>query len=247
MNLADYAPASETLRARIALVALGFCIASGCGGLPIEWERWDFPPPGAGAGSALRSRAASWEENLFGRHLSPEGLLLYRTPAEPLAAGGFYQDLADQAAWSGHLLAALSFRAAVEEPAEADRERILAVVRGMRLLHDATGTPGYIARCILPSPLVEKVAANPERWEPSAAGVGFSCRLPPSKDQYAGYVFGLCAARALVDDEEVRSTCDGILHRIAANWRAGGYRIRDGGGSVPRFCDMRPRIFGIPI
>lgn len=72
-------------------------------------------------------------------------------------------------------------------------------------------------------------------------------RAIPSKDQYSGVVLGLTAASCFVEDEQVQSECQRLLVAMARNLVQGDFRFRDGDGEVPKFCDIRPRFFGIAI
>ena len=231
------------------LLAIGLvtaCACAGCGGLPIAWERWDLPEVDANTPSVLRERVRIWERQLYEHHLSEEGLLLYRTPTIADPATGRRLDLADQACWSGYLLAGLAFKVACDAD-PVDLERLRLVVSGMRLLHDVTGTPGLIARCVLPESMVDVLAHHREEWSADHRGNGYCFRGNVSKDQYAGYVLGLTAAAILVGDREIRADCVEIIENIARHLHAGGLRIRDGEGKVTRFGDLRGRILGVPI
>lgn len=229
------------------LAAISLAVAcSGCGGLPIHWERWDLPDVDPNSAAALRERVRVWERQLYEHHISEEGLLLYRAPSSPHPETGLRMDLADQSCWSGYLLAGLAMKS-VCEPEPGDEERLRKVVAGIRLLHDVTGTPGLIARCVVPREMADALARHPEYWGIDARAEPYAYRGNPSKDQYAGYIFGLTAAAVLVDDEAVRRPCIEILENIARHLHDGDLRIRDGDGTVTRFGDLRGRIFGIPI
>ncbi|MEE8142024.1 MAG: hypothetical protein V3T77_02885, partial [Planctomycetota bacterium] len=217
-----------------------------CAGRPILWQRWDLPAPGVDSPLRLYTRMQALEERLHRDHLSPEGLLLYRIPSEPHPEAGTRLDLADQACWSGYLLAALSFQYACE-PSRELLHTIRRVCRGLGLLHDVTGTPGLLARCVLPVELAPLVQHHPEDWHSSTTHPELAWRGDVSKDQYSGYVFGWCAALLLIQDTEVQATGQRVLRDVAHHLEAGGLRIRDGAGRVTTFGDLRGRIYGVPI
>ena len=104
----------------------------GCRGLPIDWQHWQLPPLPADLPEALHGRALDWQQHLQAAHLSPQGLLHYRRPTVAADRSGAWLDLADQACWSGHLLAATAFRQAVE-PTVAHLQAVRSALEGLAL------------------------------------------------------------------------------------------------------------------
>lgn len=231
---------------RAALVCALASAACGCRGGPIEWERWGIAPPGPEAGAELRKKAELWEERLFAHAISPEGVLLYRMPIEPHLVSGPYEDLADQACWTGYLLAALCFRHHVE-PSTETAAVIGRVFAGMRLLHDVTGTRGYIARCVVPAEVAPAIAHDPSVWRPARGDESLWYRSDTSKDQYSGFVFGLTACALLAPDARERAGARELLRAVASHVAAAGLAIRDESGEITNYGDLSPRIVGVPI
>ena len=149
----------------------------------------------------LATKALAFEHALEERHLSAEGLLLYRIDLRSIEADlsrGTYPDLADGATFTGLLAAAACGRASfVSGPARqaalADADRALA---GLELLMAVTGSPGLLARAARRAPAPE---GAPERRRWSRGGPGYeeySFRGNVSMDQYANGLLpavGLCA------------------------------------------------------
>ncbi len=160
----------------------------------------------------LATKALAFERALDERHVSPEGLLLYRVDLRSIEMDmrrGTYPDLADGATFTGLLAAAACGRATFEsgparESALAHAGRALA---GIELLMAVTGSPGLLARAARRAPAPE---GAPERRRWSRGGPGYeeySFRGNVSMDQYANGLLpavGLCAehfparARALI-------------------------------------------------
>ncbi len=221
-------------------------VLSSCAGRPIHWQRWSFPPPGEDSPLVLRQRIREVEEALWRRHVSPEGLLLYRIPTRLHPVAGVRLDLADQACWTGYLLAALSFQHACE-PSPRTLERVRHVLEGLRRLQEVTGTPGLLARCIVPAEMVEVVQHRARDWRRGVGDGSYAWRGDASKDQYSGYLFGLTAALRLVEDEGVQAIGRRLLAEVARHLHRGGLRIHDERGRITTFGDMRGRILGVPI
>jgi hypothetical protein len=145
--------------------------------------------PGARA-DPLADKAASFRRSLVERHLSPEGLLLYRVRGSTIERArreGLYPDLADTPTFTGLLAATSCLRADVAAPDEraealADAERAIA---GLELLTAVTGRPGLLARAVRPMPLPADGSWDDD-WFPGGLGFeSFSWRGNTSVDQYA--------------------------------------------------------------
>lgn len=157
---------------------------------------------------AAEPDAAHINQELRARHL-PYGMVLDPIFASP-SSGEIvnYTRCGDSAIWTGHYLAAESFRYAVTQDPEALAE-ILGLLEGIRALVQVTG-PGLLARCTFPetSPYT-KMITDEERshgsWTGAVNGEGWVWIGNTSRDQYAGIFFGLNAAWELVPDPEVQT------------------------------------------
>ncbi len=226
--------------------------ASGCRSDPPYRAEND---PGAGGPTALsiHEKADRFERLLEERHVSPDGLLLYRVRLKDpafLAGQPYYEDYADQAIWGGCLLAAECFRFAVTGSDEA-RAAAVKAFGGIDLILSVSGEPGLAVRSVAPA---AAIAAHPEpdptaKWEPAAPPwERFVYRGNVSKDQYAGLVFGLAVAwRHLAPHEpevaaRIRHHAGAIVDRLLRD-----RMILTERGEPTRFGNVRGRILGAPI
>jgi hypothetical protein len=124
-----------------------------------------------------------------------------------LSARGYTQ-AADNAIWTGHYLAAESFRYSVTTSADA-LANLSKAVKGITALIDVTGT-GLLARFLIPlsSPYAESVlgeeAASHGRHDVTYNGMRYGWLGNTSRDQYSGVFFGLGVAYSLVADRAIR-------------------------------------------
>ncbi|MEM7168501.1 MAG: hypothetical protein AAF581_23870, partial [Planctomycetota bacterium] len=227
------------------MVALPLCLCA-CALEPIRFDRWQIEAPTRTQLAALVVRADETADTLFERFCTDDGAFLYRRPTTPHPRKGIYLDLADQSCWSGYLLATLSFQH-VCSPSPVVLQRARLVLAGMERLHAATGVRGLIARGAVPTAVATKVQHHPETWQVAAHDESWSCRVDTSKDQYSGYVLGLVAAMQCIDDPTVQERAAFLLLAIAGHLEDGALRIHGVDGTVTRFGDLRPRIFGAPI
>lgn len=227
----------------------------GCQSPPIDWARWDIPEVPNDGAAQLAQRMERLESEIFARHVSAEGLLQYRIPVPPDEATGTYLELADQACWTGYLLAALCFRAELESrEAGAPRllptdcvDRIERVLDGMLLLESVTGVEGLIARCVVPTEVARQIHNRPEDWRMAQCDRRFAYRADVSKDQYSGYIFGIASAAKFAPRADQRDRARRLLARVARHLDRHELRLIDHTGSVTRFGDVRGRIAGMPI
>ncbi len=126
-----------------------------------------------------------------------------------------YTRCGDSAIWTGHYLAAESFRYRVtRDPAAL--ANVKSAVAGIRSLVDITGTD-VLARCLIPltSPYMASIssqeATNTIYTNKSA---GYIWVGNTSRDEYSGVMFGLAVAYNLVDDAGVKVSAAAIVTRI---------------------------------
>lgn len=126
-----------------------------------------------------------------------------------------YTRCGDSALWTGHYLAAESFRYKLtnSEEALANVKRTFYAIKG---LVDVTGT-NLLARCMVPtdSPYAEAI-----RNEETLNGIyvnesaGWIWVGNTSRDQYSGVIFGLGVAYDMVDDPELKPAISALVTRL---------------------------------
>jgi hypothetical protein len=192
---------------------------------------------GAASGSlqAAEADASKIHQDIRDRHL-PYGAIVDPVFAAPesLEITG-YTRCGDSAIWTGHYLAAESYRWAVTRAPEA-REGVMTALNGVRRLVEATGND-LLARCAIPadSPWAAGIAS-----EESAHGVhsgivdgqSYLWVGNTSRDQYLGVFFGLTAAWQLVDDQEVRDWVSMLATRMLKRLRDDQWNVVMPGGGI---------------
>ncbi len=193
--------------------------------------------PARAPDDGLRAKAIAFREDLLERHLSPEGLVIYRIDLRTIdddLESGRYPPLADTPMFNGLLAAgacghASAIRSSEREQALADASRAL---DGLELLMRVTGVPGLLARSVRRGPPPEPTQ---RKWFRGAPGYeAFSWRGDVSMDQYAN---GLLPAVALCSPwfpertrALIRSTARGLL--------ANRMHLVDPDGVSTRFGDL---------
>jgi len=174
-------------------------------------------------------------ENLQARH-RPYGALLdpvFGTPESEEIIG--YSRCGDSAIWTGHLLAAESFRYAASRSAE-NLEAVKRTLEAIRQLIDVTGED-LLARCAFPanSPYAAWILAEEASHGYSSGIVNGEQWLwigNTSRDQYLGVFFGLTAAWNLVDDVNVRGGVGWLAKRLLDNLTRHAWTVVMPGGRV---------------
>lgn len=170
--------------------------------------------------------ALALSANIQARHM-PFGTLLdpfYASASSDVITG--YTRCGDSALWTGHYLAAESYRYRVTgaPDALANARRAL---EGLKGLVDVTGT-NLLARCrvAIASPFAEGIlreeAANGVYTN---AAAGFRWIGNTSRDQYCGVVYGLGVAYDLIPDAAMQTSIHNVLTRLVTflldnNWSA---------------------------
>jgi hypothetical protein len=148
----------------------------------------------------------------------------YRT----LSASGYTQ-AADNAIWTGHYLAAESFRYAVTRSPDALANARKAVA-GITALLDVTGTD-LLARFLIPrsSPYADAVLGDEARHgihEATYQGQPYAWLGNTSRDQYSGVFFGLGVAYDMVDDAPLRAEIRSDVTRMLAFLTRNAWSVR---------------------
>jgi hypothetical protein len=167
-------------------------------------------------------------------------------PASPnyttLSASGYTQ-AADNAIWTGHYLAAESFRYSVTHSDEA-LANVRKAVSGITALIDVTGTD-LLARFLIPrsSPYANAVLGEESQHgihEAVYNGQAYAWLGNTSRDQYSGVFFGLGVAYSLVPDlavqSEIRSDVTRMLNFLINN----GWNVRMPDGTFSTTFVQRP-------
>ncbi len=186
------------------------------------------------AGAAEKD-ALAIEARILNRHL-PYGTIVdpaYTTRDSNDIAG--YSRCGDSALWTGHYIAAESFRYAVTRSAEAHKN-IMDALQGIRMLLDVTGTD-VLARCAFPE---NSPYANWITGEESHNGVHtglFDGKKyiwigNTSRDQYIGVFFGLTAAWNLTDSQDVHDAAAWLTTRLLDRLQSDHWLIRMPDGTV---------------
>lgn len=140
----------------------------------------------------------------------------------------------DSAIWTGHYVAAESFRYRVtRDPAAVDN--ILQALGGLTNLVNVTGQD-LLARCFFPkdSPWAAGILHEEQH---NGSYEGTSLGLPcywignTSRDQYLGVFFGLDVAYQFVDNINVRSAAASLASRLTAKLQKDNWNVRMPDGS----------------
>jgi hypothetical protein len=213
---------------------------SGCG--------WHYrTPPGIGAWQStdppilsLAAKARAYQARIEALHQRPEGLLRYKVRRAELEEPG-WGNLADGPFHLGIYLASQALRAATTGGAAA-REQVARSLAGLRLLAEASGEQGLLARWVSPVPFPED-----PRWRPSPIRPALYWRSDVSRDQYAGLVYGLAVTLAVLPDPELRAQAARLAGPAADRLAAHDLRIVDWDGEPTTHGDLRGRVLGVPF
>jgi hypothetical protein len=161
--------------------------------------------------------ARAISDNIQKRHLP------YSTILDPVFASPesdeirSYARAGDSAIWTGHYLAAESFRYRVTNVPDA-LDNAKRAIAGLRSLVDVTGT-NLLARCLVPndSPYANDIKKEEGRhgiYPGTLNGKSYFWIGNTSRDQYSGVFFGLGVAYSVVEDDEVRSSARELVTRM---------------------------------
>jgi hypothetical protein len=146
-----------------------------------------------------------------------------------------YTRCGDSAIWTGHYLAAQSYRYAVTNSPEA-LENINRALYGIKMLLDVTGTD-LLARCAVPVSSPFAIGITQEE-APNGVYNGILFGEPwywignTSRDQYVGVFFGLTVAHDVVKDPEVRDMVSYLTTRMLDYLRGRVWIVRMPDGSA---------------
>ena len=179
--------------------------------------------------------AVALSQNIQARH-QLNGLIIdpvFASPASNEIVA--YSRAGDAAIWTGHYLAAESFRyQATHSPeALANIKRSLA---GIRLLIDVTGND-LLARFAMPAnwPYASAVIEEERRhgvYSRIINGESYVWFGNTSRDQYSGVFFGLGAAADFVDEAQVRNEVRALVTRLLDHLIDNNWTVRAPGGEI---------------
>jgi hypothetical protein len=189
----------------------------------------------------LHRKAELYQRRLESEFQTREGLLRYRRDARR-AGDASYGDLADGCFHTGIYLASQSLRLAVTgEPAA--RAQALKTLDALRLLMEVTGKRGLLARHFSPAG-----TRSGENWRDSTALPDYVWRGDVSKDQYAGFIFGLGVALAAAGgDAELRSRIGALAGAAADHIIENDLAIIDVDGRRTTYGDLDGHWGFVPI
>ena len=154
-----------------------------------------------------------------------------------------YTRCGDAANWTGHFLAAESYRFALTGHWKA-REHVYRAVSGIRQLVDATGAD-LLARCIFPadSPYAASFASE-ERHNGVYEGTvdGRKCFWVgrTSRDQYSGVFFGLSVAYEVAPDAGLRASIRWLAGRLLGSLLKNDWAVVMPDGDISTVFTFRP-------
>jgi hypothetical protein len=199
-------------------------------------------------GVASESDAIAISQNIQSLHM-PFGTLLdpvfaSSDPASPdyLEVVG-YTRAGDSAIWTGHYLAAESFRYQVTGSAEAFDSATRALA-GIDDLLNITGTH-VLARCLVP---VDSPYADAIKTEEGGHGIYYNKLRgtdyfwigDTSRDQYSGVMFGLGVAYDMIDDPKIRRVIREDVTRILNYLLEHAWNVAMPDGSISTTFLIRP-------
>jgi uncharacterized protein (TIGR03437 family) len=126
-----------------------------------------------------------------------------------------YTRCGDSAIWSGHYLAAESYRYAVTGSADA-LKNVQSAIAGLQALIDVTGTD-LLARCRIPlnSPFATSILAEENHnGIHTDSATGYYWVGNTSRDQYSGAMFGLVSAYDLVPEPTTHAAAAALVSRM---------------------------------
>src|SRR5262249_43598077 len=181
-----------------------------------------FPIRGAEADALAISATIQQRHLPFGGILDP----IFAAPDSNQLAG--YTRCGDSAIWTGHYLAAESFRYRVTRSPDA-LANVVKAERGLRALVDITG-PDLLARCLVPvdSPWAPGITQEEQHHGVYLGNLdrqGYFWIGDTSRDQYSGVMFGLGVAYDMVDDSLVRREVAALTTRLVDFLRHNNWTI----------------------
>jgi hypothetical protein len=185
--------------------------------------------------SASEADALAISSTIQQRHMPFGGILdpIFSAPDSDQIIG--YTRCGDSSIWTGHYLAAESFRYKVTRSPDA-LANVLNAERGLRALVDVTGTD-LLARCLVPadSPFALGIAQEEQQHGVYTGSLNQQAYFwigDTSRDQYSGVMFGLGVAYDMVDDPLVHTEVAALTTRLVDFLRHNNWAIVMPDGSI---------------
>src|SRR5262245_45660238 len=189
----------------------------------------------AGTVYGSENDAVAISNNIQQRHLPYSTIIdpVFASPVSDQIVG--YTRAADSLIWTGHYLAAESFRYRVTGSPEA-LENVRRAIAGIRALNDITGT-NLMARCLIPvdsiyAPGIIAEEGHHGIYRNFLNGREYYWIGNTSRDQYSGAFFGLGVAYDLVENAEIRSEISPLVTRMLDFLIANGWFVVMPDGSI---------------
>jgi hypothetical protein len=218
-----------------ALLAFAGAIACSDGGLSPDPATATPPSLAVSAPGPTQSAALDVDRIIQERHwpyltlLNPRFVTGDSTSPDfmTLAPSGYTQ-AADNAIWTGHYLAAESYRYRVTRSADALANARKALV-GITALIDVTGTD-VLARFLIPrsSPYADAILAEEAHegiYEATYKGEPYAWLGNTSRDQYSGIFFGLGVAYDMIADAAMRTEIRSDVSRMLTYLLSNGWSV----------------------
>lgn len=208
----------------------------------------------------LDEKAAHFQRMVRARHVRPPGLVercFLPTPGD--LTNSKPMDTDNDGMYTGLYLAAEAYRYAVTGAADA-KANATEAYRAMEFLQTVTGTPGFVARTVVPSDwsrmadrnrsytpqqVAEEHAGDvrwkkvEERWRRSADGK-WLWKGDTSSDEITGHYFAYAIYYDLVADATEKKRVAALVRRITDHIIDGGYELRDIDGEPTRWGVWSP-------
>lgn len=179
----------------------------------------------------------------------PHGLVLFYDGKDRKGKDR-YGGTQDAALWTAVALGAEALRthAATEGPERKEALRqVESLLEAVERLRAVTGRPGLFARHYLPRSWHPTGRLEPDEHWGHGPFEGFYWLSNPSKDTYAGLLFGLTLAARLSGDEAISLRAKSLLAEMVRSLASQGWAILDLDGLPTRHGRLRPYVLGLPL
>ncbi|HZU97495.1 MAG TPA: hypothetical protein VFF73_12415 [Planctomycetota bacterium] len=136
-----------------------------------------------------------------------------------------WEGYGDSAIWTGHYLAAESFRYAVTKDPAAQANASLALAAIQDMLDAETPGGGHLCRCVVPAsaPDAATLLQQANAFTSTVRGQSVVCLGDVTRDQYLGVMHGLGCAYDLLDDPATKQLAGSLVERIVDYLVANGW------------------------